>query len=942
MNKNSFLPSPYYKTPETFSGVTSDLEKMLREEVAPKLSPEEFEVLYQRTREYITSRTSAKLDVFKDMKSLYAELPKVLNGADSSLQSSILGKLKSSDIAAQAEKALDSVKTNVPGGKEILQAGEQIAEKLWIPDGTVDAGKLAKKAGTVVQAVATDVQEQAGKVGEKLDEWGLGKFWKGFLEMIGALFAALGLDKFFDVSKFLKKDGKQWETASTNPVETAAKKAEQLKERVSDEVQKLQKGTWDNLVKSGFIKDPVTQLAAFNKVWKNYGGKIEEWMGKVLSNVSDKKEWNVMEVLLASWTDWILFLKDLIKEWVIPPEAITAKIKEWSKLMIEFGLRSALTLVTKWPKEAINLIGEYWFEELMENGELKATFFPIVYHHMAIPLFLAGKASKLLSTIALAPLYWEKWTLVPWVQSQYFWATWQFNKSANVLLDYMKEIPEWSAQTKWFADDLRKVVWEIEVKMRIVDVIKNSPDDSFDTIKKGLTSLQTQYSGSTFESWIIKSALVEMEKSGGMKWKEWVVRIIENADSSSASMWWGDRVGKTLKWAFKWMDDTDLMLRNVAEEARSIRTSLWGIIKENWTLAKHLRNVALGFKQSKIIPEFEKANITILAKDWDDAKEIIQRITRETPSAFEGLFRNLWFTIVIADVASTKNNKLTTLAKDIAMMNPLYGASILIYEWMDVEHGYIPKHPGYIVAGWAVGAIGIYELSKVLRAPNKAVAFAEWIAKPVIDAGKFWLDTIRFARHAYIGARNIWGMAEIGTLNIGRAALSQNVRFGASFATALAIGFWVYKLQEDEKIFNELKGEGIVQADGGINTAKAKEKIASLPSESKEKVIKMLSEMLLWPGRTSGSYAWDISFDGSKVTALVDVTRDDTGRESLLDVRWIEEWKTALKDLGFDGTINYTWKAESYMKKYLAQYEKIVSPEMRKELYSKVWLSHIA
>ncbi len=94
--------------------------------------------------------------------------------------------------------------------------------------------------------------------------------------MIGALFAALGLDKFFDVSKFLKKDGKQCKTASTNPVETAAKKAEQLKERVSDEVQKLQKGTWDNLVKSGFIKDPVIQLAAFNKVWKNYGGKIEE------------------------------------------------------------------------------------------------------------------------------------------------------------------------------------------------------------------------------------------------------------------------------------------------------------------------------------------------------------------------------------------------------------------------------------------------------------------------------------------------------------------------------------------------------------------------------------------------------------------------------------------------------------------------------------------
>jgi hypothetical protein len=29
------------------------------------------------------------------------------------------------------------------------------------------------------------------------------------------------------------------------------------------------------------------------------------------------------------------------------------------------------------------------------------------------------------------------------------------------------------------------------------------------------------------------------------------------------------------------------------------------------------------------------------------------------------------------------------------------------------------------------------------------------------------------------------------------------------------------------------------------------------------------------------------------------------------------------------------------MQKYLAQYEKLVSPEMRKELYSKVGLSHM-
>jgi hypothetical protein len=122
MNKNFFSPSPYYKTPETFSGVTSDLEKMLRDEIAPKLSTEEYQVFYQKAREYITGRTSAKLDVFKDVKSLYAELPKVLDGVDSSLQSSILGKLKSSDLSAQAEKALDVVKTNVPGSKEILQA----------------------------------------------------------------------------------------------------------------------------------------------------------------------------------------------------------------------------------------------------------------------------------------------------------------------------------------------------------------------------------------------------------------------------------------------------------------------------------------------------------------------------------------------------------------------------------------------------------------------------------------------------------------------------------------------------------------------------------------------------------------------------------------------------------------------------------------------------
>lgn len=651
-----------------------------------------------------------------------------------------------------------------------------------------------------------------------------------------------------------------------------------------------------------------------------------------------------MDVFVSTGMNSGAFMMDLIKFEVIPTEAITAKIKEGSKLMVEFWLRSALTLVTKWPKEAMNLIGEYWFEELMQDKEKKALLLPIVYHHMSIPLFLAGKAANLMSSMALMPLYWETGTTVPRVQSQVAWAVWDFDKTAKILTSYSDTLAPGTAETEQMANRLRAMIGEMEVKTRIMNAVTNAPDASFATVEQRILALQSQYKAGSIESKIVSEILQDVKKAGANDWKNVIVKWIKNSHTEAfEGMTWGKRIASTVQGAFKWVDDIDLMLNQTAREAEIMRSSLASMVKENWTLAKWFKQIGIGKNQSELIRAAEWANFPIYVKNADEAKEIAQRMARETPKALEWFFRNLSFTIVIADVASTDDNKLATLAKDIAYMNPFVGAFLLVREWFDFTNGVVPKHPGYIAAGWAVAAIGAMDLLAIQRkSGNIARSLIEWTIKPVIDAGKFWLDTIRFARHAYIGARNIWGMAEIGTLNIGRAALSQNVRFGASFATALAIGFWVYKLQEDEKIFNELKGEGIVQADGGINTAKAKEKIASLPSESKEKVIKMLSEMLLWPGRTSGSYAWDISFDGSKVTALVDVTRDDTGRESLLDVRWIEEWKTALKDLGFDGTINYTWKAESYMKKYLAQYEKIVSPEMRKELYSKVWLSHIA
>jgi hypothetical protein len=65
----------------------------------------------------------------------------------------------------------------------------------------------------------------------------------------------------------------------------------------------------------------------------------------------------------------------------------------------------------------MNLIGEYGFEELMTDDK-KALLLPIVYHHMSIPLFLAGKAANLMSSMALMPLYWETGTTVPRIQSQ--------------------------------------------------------------------------------------------------------------------------------------------------------------------------------------------------------------------------------------------------------------------------------------------------------------------------------------------------------------------------------------------------------------------------------------------------------------------------------------------------------------------------------------------
>lgn len=55
-----------------------------------------------------------------------------------------------------------------------------------------------------------------------------------------------------------------------------------------------------------------------------------------------------------------------------------------------------------------------------------------------------------------------------------------------------------------------------------------------------------------------------------------------------------------------------------------------------------------------------------------------------------------------------------------------------------------------------MAAIGAMDLLAIQRKNGNVFrSLAEWMVKPVVDAGKFGLDTIRFARHAYIGARNI-------------------------------------------------------------------------------------------------------------------------------------------------------------------------------------------
>jgi hypothetical protein len=49
-----------------------------------------------------------------------------------------------------------------------------------------------------------------------------------------------------------------------------------LKEDVEKQALELKERTWNDLVKSGFIKDPKTQLQNFNEVWGKYNERIKE------------------------------------------------------------------------------------------------------------------------------------------------------------------------------------------------------------------------------------------------------------------------------------------------------------------------------------------------------------------------------------------------------------------------------------------------------------------------------------------------------------------------------------------------------------------------------------------------------------------------------------------------------------------------------------------
>jgi len=446
-----------------------------------------------------------------------------------------------------------------------------------------------------------------------------------------------------------------------------------------------------------------------------------------------------------------------------------------------------------------------------------------------LTLALAGMAAKVMTTMALMPLYWTQWTGLSSVKIQLEQVMGNYDKMAQSVNHLTKDVlvPSELSKLTDFDKELRRQMISAEVKLNLVDIYKKTPNLSEADIALELNK-RVNYTGANAD---IKNSIINdiVDKSSTHPLsREWISEIFSK---SNPSRWWTAFVSQA-KWLFisEQEEHARIALTRSENALNAVCLNAISEWKGNQWFAR-LASLTKG-DMSEFIHNINRWQIIVNVTSEGGEAELkaLKNVLKETPAGMQNLFS--WLSLVLVGgvaLHAEDGKKFETAMNWLKSMNPFYATWVLFEEGTKMKwHQW--TNPQYLasmgIAGWFawIEALSIAKNAReigIIRAigqsavaPYKVIpSFARWL----------FVNTPRT-----ISAIRAGGMTT--ALEHGKDVLrwsTKTIKWGWKsalvfwwIAAAVALPWVAFAYYDSEKMKShiaELEKESLISNNGGAN-----------------------------------------------------------------------------------------------------------------------------
>ena len=771
-----------------------------------------------------------------------------------------LSRIQIAEVADKAKElwkdGLDTVKILTP---EVLTTGLKTttdkirtdmwkwgAEVLWAVGEIVNAGNIEWVTGGI------------GKLSKAIDAVSgtISSSMKWLWEMFSSLMAMLGFDKLWASIKglFGMKSEEKKDDSSQKKIEDWVGKVKEMLKSPEKQREELRTKSWETFQKKygNWIQDKEVTKKKFDSTWDKYASGMKEIPEEISQKIASGDIINPMassEKLLKTNGTFII---DLVNEWVLPIEALRSQMMFGVHAGLQIGIRTARSLMDNSTHQVDDMVWYLSGEDLSQlDPAKKKVLFAHFYHNMAFATWFMGRTAWSITKLAMLPISWENAT--GWEQAKVGYKTLMGDmdgaaKQIESIASHIgvdKSIV--TTQIKWARKAITDLATEGRTRFALSEAFIVNKGD-YTKVMETLWKLKQDVS---LNKGIIEDFAKLDNSTDPMVFRKDFANKMENLTHGGSKISTPHAITLNIReslWSLEWKKSADELTGVSRNMNKTLATRIMHFDNPVFNEYYKIRSAIATTKYAHYL---DRNILPIVVNDTQEAKATIQRLQyHKLPWAVAGVFDSLSF-LVITKHAVDENSAMTFI-KDTYELNPLISGVALVKEWFDIETKEWLRMDkiGYIGAGGALLSLSAFQLYQIASAPTLvawASAFGNFIASPIMAAGRFASGSVQTARLTTQYIRHASSPRGIKAW----LELAQTMKWAGRLAIVWSIiassigGYMYYQNMRDEEMVADLKKRKILKEDGSYDMWILNQEFSGLAADVKINLYEQFTSNIL-------------------------------------------------------------------------------------------------